>query len=246
MALRKFTNKFTQTPNEILNLPGLSLKEKGLWTFINSKPDGWDFSIKGIASQNKDGRDSVSSGIQILEEQRYLKRVPRKDSNGHWDGVDYHLYLEPYSDNETSKDGKSVDGERGDHSNKDIRKKEEEKKKFKTDLFEGEKIESLPRQVLRVLNESKPGKSPFHFTRSNLSLIEARVKEGFVLDDFKRVIFFKIAEWKDNEKMKKYIRPATFFGSKFDQYVVESKEEKTSNDGSQNFEYKPQEKAEMV
>lgn len=114
------------------------------------------------------------------------------------------------------------------------------------DLFEGQKIESLPIQILKFLNEKKPGDRPFQFTPSNISLIETRIKEGFKLEDFKKVISFKVNEWKNDDKMKKYIRPATLFGSKFDQYVVESSNGSSSSDGSQNFQYKPQKTADLL
>lgn len=49
--------------------------------------------------------------------------------------------------------------------------------------------------------------------------IHARVKEGFTLDDFHKVIIAKVSEWKDNPSMKQYIRPETLFGTKFESYL---------------------------
>lgn len=48
--------------------------------------------------------------------------------------------------------------------------------------------------------------------------INARLAEGYTLDDFKTVIIKKCAEWKGGE-MEKYLRPETLFGSKFDSYL---------------------------
>ena len=48
--------------------------------------------------------------------------------------------------------------------------------------------------------------------------IGARLNEGFVLDDFKRVISKKYDEWKDS-KMAAYLRPETLFGNKFESYL---------------------------
>lgn len=48
--------------------------------------------------------------------------------------------------------------------------------------------------------------------------IKARLNEGFALDDFKKVIDIKVAEWKDTE-MELYIRPETLFGNKFESYL---------------------------
>ena len=51
------------------------------------------------------------------------------------------------------------------------------------------------------------------------SLIDARVNEKFTLDDFKKVIDIKSAEWLNNENMAKYLRPETLFGNKFESYL---------------------------
>ncbi len=49
-------------------------------------------------------------------------------------------------------------------------------------------------------------------------LIQSRWKEGFNLDDFKNVIDKKTTEWL-NTDMKKYLRPETLFGTKFEGYL---------------------------
>ena len=50
-------------------------------------------------------------------------------------------------------------------------------------------------------------------------LIRARWTEGFVVDDFKKVIDHKCMEWKDDQKMDKFLRPETLFGTKFENYL---------------------------
>ena len=52
-------------------------------------------------------------------------------------------------------------------------------------------------------------------------MINARLKEGFNYDDFKKVINNKTCEWKDNAKMSRYLRPETLFGTKFESYLNE-------------------------
>lgn len=67
-------------------------------------------------------------------------------------------------------------------------------------------------------------------TASTQKHIVARLKEGFTVDDFKRVIDNKAADWKDNPKMQKYLRPETLFSpSKFEAYLNE-KSAKNSKD----------------
>lgn len=58
----------------------------------------------------------------------------------------------------------------------------------------------------------------FQFVEKSMNLIKARLKDGFELDDFKKVIDIKFNEW-SNTDMAKYIRPETLFGNKFDGYL---------------------------
>ena len=48
--------------------------------------------------------------------------------------------------------------------------------------------------------------------------INARLKEGFTVDNFKTVIDKKCAEWLGTE-FEQYLRPATLFGTKFEGYL---------------------------
>jgi len=50
------------------------------------------------------------------------------------------------------------------------------------------------------------------------TLIKARMKEGFTVDNFYTVIQKKTAEWKNTEQ-EKYLRPETLFGTKFEGYL---------------------------
>jgi uncharacterized phage protein (TIGR02220 family) len=59
----------------------------------------------------------------------------------------------------------------------------------------------------------KPG------TYKTQEIIRARIREGFTLEDFKKVIDIKTAEWLDDPQMNKYLRPATLFGTKFESYL---------------------------
>ena len=56
-------------------------------------------------------------------------------------------------------------------------------------------------------------------TQKTKRLINARMNEGFTIDDFKRVIDIKTKEWKHNKDMSQYLRPETLFGTKFESYL---------------------------
>ena len=97
MALLKIQRFFGAAPNELLNNPDISFKAKGLYAYLNSKPDNWDFSVESIAAQVKEGIDSVRGGIHELEKFGYLKRIKYQNEKGYWE-IDYMLFETPVQD----------------------------------------------------------------------------------------------------------------------------------------------------
>lgn len=84
---------------------------------------------------------------------------------------------------------------------------------------DGKTSDSKPyKEIVDYLNQ-KAGTSYKHKTKATQSHINARLNEGFTVEDFKAVIDKKTAEWKGNEKMQMYLRPETLFGSKFESYL---------------------------
>ena len=57
---------------------------------------------------------------------------------------------------------------------------------------------------------------------STKTKIQARLNEGYALDDFIVVIENKVADWKGTD-MAKYLRPETLFGNKFEGYLNQSR-----------------------
>lgn len=73
------------------------------------------------------------------------------------------------------------------------------------------------REVIDYLNQ-RTGK---HFRPENKTTrrhINARIKDGYSLEDLKRVIDLKAGEWMGTE-MEKYLRPETLFAGKFEGYL---------------------------
>lgn len=75
-------------------------------------------------------------------------------------------------------------------------------------------------EIVEYLNQ-KTGK---HFTTKAAATkkkINARWKEGHGLDEFKKVIDVKSADWLGQSDMVQYLRPETLFGTKFEAYLNE-------------------------
>lgn len=78
------------------------------------------------------------------------------------------------------------------------------------------------RQVVDRLNEVC-GTNYRPSTAATRKHIQARLREGFTVENFYRVIDKKAAQWRGTD-MAKYLRPETLFGSKFESYLQERPE----------------------
>lgn len=58
----------------------------------------------------------------------------------------------------------------------------------------------------------------YKYVEKTIKLVNARLSEGYTIDDFKTVIDVKFAEWASTD-MEKYLRPETLFSNKFDGYL---------------------------
>lgn len=76
--IKKEVIPFTQVANEVLYDPNLSFKAKGVYAYLYSKPDGWDFAIDRIALETKEGRKAINAAMHELEEHGYLYRARQK------------------------------------------------------------------------------------------------------------------------------------------------------------------------
>ena len=76
--LKKMYVPFTQVANSILNDPKLSLRAKGLFSYIYSKPHGWEFSTWRMSKENLEGRDAIRTALKELIKAGFLTRKKLK------------------------------------------------------------------------------------------------------------------------------------------------------------------------
>ncbi len=113
------------------------------------------------------------------------------------------------------------------HTNKNERIKEC-KNERKKDIHSTDS--EVHKCVIDYLN-SKCGTNYRYSSSKTKSLIDARLNEGFKIDDFKKVVDIKSDEWLNDSKMCKFLRPETLFSNKFEGYLNQkvAKKYKTSN-----------------
>lgn len=91
-------------------------------------------------------------------------------------------------------------------------------------------------EIIDYLNE-KAGTRYRASTSKTREHIRARWREGYTLDDFRRVIDVKVADWLGDEKMERYLCPDTLFGTKFEKYLNQPMPKtKTETGGGYGFD----------
>lgn len=85
---------WTAVPNELIESRDLSWKAKGLFTYLQSRPDGWEVREADLIRRANDGRTSLRSAVQELEQYGWLSR--RQDRvGGQFQNTVYTLHVPP-------------------------------------------------------------------------------------------------------------------------------------------------------
>lgn len=75
LGLYRAEDPYTRVPNVSVNDEALDLKARGLLLFMLSKPDGWAFRERALATQCGVSREQVRTALQRLVDAGYVRRV---------------------------------------------------------------------------------------------------------------------------------------------------------------------------
>lgn len=93
-------DNYTTMANYHLRDNRLSLRAMGLMSKMLSLPEDWDYSVSGLSSICKEGREAVRRALQELEAAGYLVREQSRQG-GSFAGYDYTLFEQPQDQDET-------------------------------------------------------------------------------------------------------------------------------------------------
>jgi predicted transcriptional regulator len=88
-------NPYLMINKRCLDDAALSLKAKGMLTYLLSLPDDWQIYEDEIVRHHKDGKDSVKSAIKELIVAGYIVRERARDDLGRLRHYDYQVYEQP-------------------------------------------------------------------------------------------------------------------------------------------------------
>ena len=178
-----------------------------------------DFSNSFVAKWTGLNKKSAAAVIKSLEDGKVIT-VLKQSTYSSPKKVKLNKHIEEWSSLppqwKTSPTG--VDIPTGTGEDVPTQKRKILKKDIKKDI-----VEKPPyKEIIDYLND-KTGKAYQYQGTATQRHINGRFKEGYTLEDFKKVIDIKTAEWKSGE-MDKYLRPETLFGNKFEGYLNQGKE----------------------
>ena len=198
---------------------------------VNHEPERWEW--KGEMFEAKRGqtvtslesiREACGKGVSIQNVRTALARFEKLDfltnestKSGRLITICNYCKWQD-NDDETNKDANKDLTKTSQRPNKDLtpnKNDKNDKNDKNKDIYSRERAE-----IIDYLNEI----CGTHYrpnSRTTKGLIQARMNDGYTVDDFKTVIYKKAKQWKNDIKMCQYLRPETLFGSKFEGYLNE-------------------------
>lgn len=216
----KESGNFVTVHKDFIHDSNISWKAKGILLYLLSRPDNWQIYETELEQHSTDGLSGLKSGIKELEEIGYIQRNRKRDKSGRLNGYEYLVYEQPYHIR-FSNVGKTVNGKSDTTNNNSTNNDSTNNNNTNNDgsiLSGNPTAVFIPyKEIIDYLNK-KSGKKFKHNTTKTKDFIKARWNQGFRLEDFKKVIDIKTAEWLNTDS-DKYLRPETLFGNKFEGYL---------------------------
>ena len=217
--------------NYFITLQAFTLEEYEIWKQLN-KHCNYETNVTGYTVNqlvvNSDKRlnlttQKVRTILKKFEKEGYIEFLT-SGSKGKESTLKITIKQQLFNNNVTNKTEQlqQVEGGKQQQSNNNVTTLSKKKEN-------NNKIYSL---VIDYLNK-KASTNYRATTKNTQSFINARVKEGYTVEDFKKVIDSKSKEWL-NTDFEKYLRPATLFGTKFENYLNEANKKTPTAIGAEN------------
>ena len=163
-------------------------------------------------------KTKVRNFLDLLEKDNMIvKKTDRKKTT--ISIVNYCVYQDSETTKKPQKDHEETTRRPQKDTNNNDNNENNENKNIKN--MSSKELDSIPyKEIVDYLNQ-KANTNYRHTTKKTRQLIQARWKEDFRLEDFKKVIDNKTSQWLNDPKMNKYLRPETLFGTKFESYLNE-------------------------
>ena len=157
------TKDYVTMCNYHLRDKNLSLKAKGLLSWMLSNKDDWDYTVAGIVANVKESRDAVNSALCELEDYGYLTRRQIRDG-GKFGDMEYLITEKPFTENPlsvnpTTENPQQINTNINNKLNKEKSlpkgKEEQAPKKSYNDIFSTKENEHIRDALVKWVNICK-------------------------------------------------------------------------------------------
>ena len=216
---------YTQVSNELINNTYLSAGAFRLLLKMLSKPCDWKFSLSGLAFMCKLGVTSIKKYLAELKKFGHVVVTQKRDDHGRID-YEYDVYEIPQKNStkpempvERPQAKKQPSAKQSPVSPQAVKVStvyHYNTNNNKTNKKDKNRVSETCEKVLSHLNV-QTGRN-YKVNKNCEILIERKLKEGYSLEDFLKVVDKKCREWLKTA-FESYLRPSTLFGDKFDEYL---------------------------
>lgn len=112
---KDYSKGFTTMNNTIVRDDSLSWKARGIFAYLWSMPDDWNFYETEVAKHATDGRQSLRTGLEELEKNGYLERTRSRDKLGKFGAPVWVLHDEPVTTHSPMSDYPTLDKPTSDY-----------------------------------------------------------------------------------------------------------------------------------
>ena len=220
--------------NYFITLQAFTLEEYEIWKQLN-KHCNYETNVTGYTVNqlviNSDKRlnlttQKVRTILKKFKEAGYIEDIANgKGTKGKETRVRLTMKQQLFNNNVTNKSEQlqEVEDDKQQQSNNNVTTLSKKKEKDNNILY---------KTIIEHLNNVACAKYK-HTIKKTQGHINARVSEGFTVEDFEKVIDYKAKEW-IGTKYEKFLRPETLFGTKFESYLNEANKKTPTAIGAEN------------
>lgn len=195
------TTDYTVMSNYHFKEKGMSLKAKGLLSFMLSLPDDWDYSIEGLTQNLAEKETSIVSALNELKKFGYLRVVklfPNQTASGRIE-YEYIVYEKPYVEKQ--------DTEKQDTEKQGLENLALEKQGIESQDLEIQDLENQGQLNTNIQSTNKQNTKESSTKKKDIKHKHGEYQHVLLTDEQYEKLISEFADWEDKiRNLDEYIQ----------------------------------------
>lgn len=188
------TKNFTVMSNHHLRNKNLSLKAKGMLSFMLSLPEDWDYSMNGLVAVSRENIKAIRSALKELEDNHYLIRTRIQEQSGKFN-YEYKIYELPYDHFGHTLEGITQNDIQINTNIQNNNKQIDKVDKSKSTFFVPEEHNKLTLDLINLNYTYEEDIKLFFYD----DLFEKLLSEGNSYQELARITYYVVAKTKERD-----------------------------------------------